>query len=67
MTIWHAFLEFMAGIDGTEYKKTIPTPEARASSDYWRQHLRNDQGAYNDLEARRYANGKSDVSNVTKK
>ena len=60
--LWRAFLEFMAGIDGTAYKNSIPeTPTARASGE---KHLRNDQGTYNELELKRYAQGKSDVLNV---
>lgn len=57
--IWKSILEFMAGIDGTEYRNSIPeTPTARA---YWERHLRNDQTAFNEFEERRYAAGISSV------
>jgi hypothetical protein len=51
----------MAGIDGTKYRATMPENAARA---YWEKHLRNDQTSYNDLEMRRYAQGRSDVKSV---
>ncbi len=66
-TIWRAFLTFMAGIDGAEYRATIPQTTTQKAQDYWQKHLRNDQVTYNEFEARRYAQGFSSVSNVTQK
>jgi hypothetical protein len=54
--LWRSLLAFMAGIDGTEYRATIPTTRG-----YWERHLRNDQAAFNEFEEKRYAAGISSV------
>ena len=60
--LWHSFLEFMAGIDSTAYRSSMP--ETKTAQKCWERHLRNDQTAFNELEEKRYAAGISSVTNI---